>query len=323
MIEWETIWWTISMPIVALIIPLTMGAMLIWYERRLLAVWQDRLGPNRVGPFGLLQVVADAIKMFFKEDWVPPFADKKVFLLAPAVIIFTILASFALIPWTPELVVFDSSVGLLIFFGLSSLGAYSLSMAGWASQNKYALLGSMRSIGQMVAYEVFMGLSLMGVVMKASSFRLIDIVESQSTLWNIIPQFLGFVVFYIASLAETHRLPFDLPEAESELVAGFHSEYSGLKFGMFFVGEYMGITLMSAMMTVLFLGGWQGPLLPGFIWFMIKTIFLISTIILVRAAMPRPRCDQLIVFGWKVLLPLSVANFLISAFLTIDVVGTI
>lgn len=319
----ENIWWVIIMPIAALIIPLTMGAMLIWYERRLLAVWQDRLGPNRVGPFGLLQVVADAIKMFFKEDWVPPFADKKVFVLAPAVIIFTILASFALIPWTSEFVVFDSSVGLLIFFGLSSLGSYSLSMAGWSSQNKYALLGSMRSIGQMVAYEVFMGISLMGVVMKASSFRLIDIVESQSTLWNIIPQFLGFVVFYIASLAETHRLPFDLPEAESELVAGFHSEYSGLKFGMFFVGEYMGITLMSAMMTVLFLGGWHGPLLPGFVWFMIKTIFLISTIILVRAALPRPRCDQLIVFGWKVLLPLSVLNFLVSAFLTIDVMGTI
>ncbi len=309
--------WAIAMPIIALLLPLTMGAMLIWGERRLLAVWQDRLGPNRVGPFGLLQVVADAIKMFFKEDWIPPFADKKVFILAPAIIISTILASFSLVPWTPDLVVFDSTIGLLVFFALSSLGTYSIALAGWSSHNKYALLGSMRSVGQMVAYEVFMGLSLMGIVAKTGSFRLIDIVEAQNGGWNIFSQILGFVVFYIAALAETHRLPFDLPEAESELVAGFHSEYSGLKFGMFFVGEYMGITLMSAMMTTLFFGGWHGPWLPPFLWFMIKTCLLIASFILVRAALPRPRVDQLIIFGWRVLLPLSLVNLMLTALLVI------
>lgn len=306
--------WLIVVPVVALLIPLTMGAMLIWYERRLLAVWQDRYGPNRVGPFGLLQVVADAVKMFFKEDWIPPFADKKVFVAAPAIIITTILLGFALVPWAEDFVVFDSSVSALLFLALSSLGAYSIALGGWASQNKYSLLGAMRSIGQMVAYEVFMGISLMGVVIKTGSFRFTDIVAAQEGLWNIFPQILGFVVFYIAALAETHRLPFDLPEAESELVAGFHSEYSGLKFGMFFVGEYMGITLMSAVMALLFFGGWHGPFLPGMVWFLLKTIVLISTFILVRASVPRPRIDQLIVFGWRVLLPLSLVNLMATAF---------
>lgn len=298
----------------ALLIPLTIGALLIWYERRLLAVWQDRCGPNRVGYFGLLQVVADAIKMFFKEDWIPPFADKKVFVLAPAIIISTILLGFALVPWSEDFVVFDASVGTLIFLALSSLGVYSIALGGWSSHNKYALLGAMRSVGQMVAYEVFMGIALMGVVAKTGSFRFIDIVHAQQDMWNIGPQFFGFVVFFIAALAETHRLPFDLPEAESELVAGFHSEYSGLKFGMFFVGEYMGITLMSSIMTVMFFGGWYGPLLPPICWFLIKTFALISIFILIRAALPRPRIDQLIVFGWKILLPLSLFNLLATAF---------
>ncbi len=304
-------------PIVALLIPLTFGAMMIWVERRLLAVWQDRYGPNRVGPFGLLQVVADALKMFFKEDWIPPFADRKVFVLAPAIIIATILLGFALVPWSEDFVVLDSSVGLLLFLGISSLGAYSIALAGWSSRNKYALLGSVRSIGQMIAYEVFMGMSLMGVVIQTASFRFIDIVNAQQNLWNIFPQFLGFVVFFIAALAETHRLPFDLPEAESELVAGFHSEYSGLKFGMFFVGEYMGVTLMSAMMTMLFFGGWHGPFLPPFAWFIIKTLLLTFTFILVRASLPRPRIDQLIHFSWRVLLPVSIVNMLGTAAFTL------
>lgn len=309
--------WLILTPVIALLIPLTFGAMMIWVERRLLAVWQDRYGPNRVGPFGLLQVVADAIKMFFKEDWIPPFADKKVFILAPAIIISTILLGFSLVPWSENFVVFDSSVGLLIFLALSSLGVYSIALAGWSSNNKYAILGSVRSVGQMIAYEVFMGLSLMGVVMKASSFRLIDIVNDQKDLWNIFPQFLGFVIFFIAALAETHRLPFDLPEAESELVAGFHSEYSGLKFGMFFVGEYMAVTLMSAMITLLFFGGWLGPFLPPVLWFVIKTLFLTFIFILLRAALPRPRIDQLISFSWRVLMPLSILNLLGTAVITL------
>jgi NADH-quinone oxidoreductase subunit H len=305
--------WPAFMPIMVLMIPLTMGALLIWVERRLLAVWQDRIGPNRVGPFGLLQVVADAIKMFFKEDWIPPFAHRAIFVIAPAIIIMTILLGFSLIPWSETFIVFDSNVGVLLFLALSSLGVYSIALAGWSSQNKYALLGAIRSVGQMVAYEVFMGLSLMGVIAKTGSFRLVDIVTHQGSLWNIVPQFLGFVVFYIAALAETHRLPFDLPEAESELVAGFHAEYSGLKFGMFFVGEYMGITLMSAMMTLLYFGGWSGPFLPPIMWFLIKTCILIATFILIRASLPRPRIDQLIVFGWQFLLPLSVINLMVTA----------
>lgn len=291
---------------------LVVGPSLIWLERRLLALVQDRYGPNRVGPFGLGQVIADALKMFFKEDWIPPFADKKVFILAPAIIMCTVLLSFVVVPIAPGIVVFDSSVGLLIFLALSSLGAYSIVLAGWSSNNKYSLLGALRGSAQMLAYEVFMGLSLLGVVAMTGSFRLTDIVEAQKDLWNIIPQFVGFVIFFVAALAETHRTPFDLPEAESELVAGFHSEYSGLKFGMFFVAEYMGITLMSAMMVILFFGGWNGPFLPPVLWFIIKTYALISVFIILRASLPRPRYDQLVHFGWKCLLPLSLLNLIIT-----------
>jgi NADH-quinone oxidoreductase subunit H len=291
---------------------LTLGAMLIWAERRLLGLWQLRYGPNRVGPFGLLQVVADALKMFFKEDWIPPFADKIVFVVAPAIIMTTVLLSFMIVPVSPGFVVFDSSIGLLLFLCLSSLGAYSVVLAGWSSNNKYALLGGLRAAAQMLGYEVFMGVSLMGVVAITGSFRLQDIVEAQRGMWNVVPQFAGFIIFYIAALAETHRSPFDLPESESELVAGFHSEYSGLKFGMFFVGEYLGVTLMSAMMTLLFFGGWLGPVLPPVFWFFIKTCILISSFVLMRATLPRPRYDQLIVFGWKILLPLALLNLLVT-----------
>jgi NADH-quinone oxidoreductase subunit H len=251
--------------------------------------------------------------MFFKEDWIPPFADKGVFILAPSIIMATSMLGFLVIPVTETLVVFDSEIGLLIFLAISSLGSYSLVLAGWSSNNKYALLGSLRGAAQMLGYEVFMGLSILGVVAMAGSFRLTDIVLAQAGMWNIFPQFIGFVIFFIASLAETHRLPFDLPEAESELVAGFHCEYSGLKFGMFFVAEYMGITLMSAMMVVLFLGGWSGPFLPPALWFIIKTYAIILLFILIRGSLPRPRYDQLISLGWKYLLPLSLINLLISA----------
>jgi len=296
---------------------LIVGPSLIWLERRLLALVQDRYGPNRVGPFGLGQVVADAIKMFFKEDWIPPFSDRRVFVLAPALIMTTTLLSFAIVPVMPEVVVFDSSVGLLIFLAASSLGAYSIVLAGWSSNNKYSLLGALRGSAQMLAYEVFMGLSILPVVAMTGSFRLIDIVNAQASMWNVIPQFVGFVIFFIAALAETHRLPFDIPEAESELVAGFHSEYSGLKFGMFFVAEYLGITLMSAMMVLLFFGGWAGPFLPPVLWFIIKTYALISVFIIIRGSLPRPRYDQLLTFGWKYLLPLSLLNLLITAWIII------
>jgi NADH-quinone oxidoreductase subunit H len=291
---------------------LTIASGLIWLERRLLALWQDRYGPNRVGPFGLLQVLADMIKIFFKEDWIPPFADRVLFVIAPAVTVVTVLMSFAVLPVTSRIVVVRLNIGLLFFLGMSSLGVYSVVLAGWSSNNKYSLLGALRAAAQMFGYEVFMGLSLMGVVLQAGSFDLVQIVEAQRHLWFIVPQFLGFVLFVIAGLAETRRIPFDLPEAESELIAGYHSEYSGMKFGMFFVGEYLGVVLISSLVAVLFLGGWQGPLLPPLVWFLLKIFVLIAFFILVRGSLPRPRFDQLMSWGWKVMLPLSLANVLVT-----------
>jgi NADH-quinone oxidoreductase subunit H len=297
---------------VVLFVVLNLAAGLIWVERRLLALWQDRYGPNRVGPFGLGQVIADSVKMFTKEDWVPPFADKPVFILAPAIIVATALLSFAVVPFASGFVVADLDIGVLFLLAMSSLGVYSVVLAGWASNNKYSLLGGIRAAAQMLSYEVFMGLSLLGVVILAGSFRISHIVEAQRGLWFVVPQFLGFVLFLIAGVAETRRLPFDLAEAESELIAGFHSEYSGMKFGMFFVGEYIGVILISATIALLFFGGWLGPVLPGPVWFAVKTMFFISLFILFRAALPRPRFDQLMSLGWKVMLPLALVNLLVT-----------
>jgi NADH-quinone oxidoreductase subunit H len=295
-----------------LVVALSIASGLIWLERRLLALWQDRYGPNRVGPFGLLQVVADMIKIFTKEDWIPPFADKPVFVLAPAIIVITVLMTFAVLPIAPGIIVTDLNVGLLFFLAMSSLGVYSVALAGWSSDNKYSLLGGLRAAAQMISYEVFMGLSLMGVVVLAGSFDLAKIVEAQRKMWFVIPQLLGFILFLIAGIAETRRLPFDLPEAESELVAGYHSEYSGMKFGMFFVGEYLGVTLISALIAVLFFGGWLGPWLPPIVWFFIKVFLFICLFILLRASLPRPRFDQLMSWGWKLMLPLALVNILIT-----------
>jgi NADH-quinone oxidoreductase subunit H len=295
-----------------LIVALSLSALLIWVERRLLALWQDRYGPNRVGPFGLLQVVADMIKIFTKEDWIPPFADKTVFIIAPAIIMVTVLLSFAVLPIAPGIIVVDLNIALLFFLGMSSLGVYSIVLAGWASGNKYSLLGGLRAAAQMISYEVFMGISLMGVVLLAGSFSLTAIVEAQRNRWFVLPQFLGFVLFLIAGMAEARRLPFDLPEAEAELVAGFHSEYSGMKFGMFFVGEYLGITLISSMITVLFFGGWMGPWLPPLVWFLVKVFAFICFFILLRASLPRLRFDQLMSLGWKVMLPLALVNLVVT-----------
>jgi NADH-quinone oxidoreductase subunit H len=301
-----------------LIIALGIASGLIWLERRLLALWQDRYGPNRVGPFGLLQVLADMIKILFKEDWIPPFADRVVFVIAPAITVVTVLMSFAVLPVAPGIIISDLNIALLFFLGMSSLGVYSVVLAGWSSNNKYSLLGALRAAAQMLSYEVFMGLSLMGVVLQAGSFDLVRIVEAQQHLWFIVPQFLGFVLFLIAGLAETRRIPFDLPEAESELIAGYHSEYSGMKFGMFFVGEYLGIVLISSLTAILFLGGWRGPLLPPLIWFLVKVVALIVFFILVRAALPRPRFDQLMSWGWKLMLPLSLANILVTGAIVLE-----
>ncbi|MCZ2459350.1 MAG: NADH-quinone oxidoreductase subunit NuoH [Chitinophagales bacterium] len=291
----------------------TIAAGLIYVERRMLAVWQERYGPNRVGPFGIFQVMADMVKIFFKEDWIPGFVDRKVFIVAPTIIMITTLLSFAIVPFAPGIVVANLNVGILFFLAMSSLGAYTIVLAGWASNNKYSLIGGLRGAAQMISYEVFMGLSLMGVVILAGSFNMTDIVMEQKGMWNVVPQFIGFVIFFIAGLAETHRLPFDIPEAESELIAGFHSEYSGMKFGMFFVGEYLGITLVSAMTTVLFFGGWLGPsFLPPIVWFLIKMFAFILVFVLLRASLPRPRYDQLMSWGWKILLPLALLNLLVT-----------
>jgi NADH-quinone oxidoreductase subunit H len=298
-----------------ILIPLALlsaAAMLIWFERRLLALWQDRYGPNRVGPFGLLQVAADMIKILSKEDWIPPFADKPVFILAPLIAVLTPLLAFAVVPITPTVSVADLNIGLLFFFGMSSLAVYSVVLGGWASNNKYSLLGGFRAAAQMLSYEVFMGLAVMGVVVQAGSFSLRDIVEAQRGGWFIVPQILGLATFAIAGIAETRRLPFDLPEAESELIAGFHTEYSGMKFGLFFVGEYIGVILISAMITTLFLGGWLGPWLPPVVWFGLKTLLVIALFVLLRGALPRPRYDQLMAYGWKVMLPLTLVNLVVT-----------
>jgi NADH-quinone oxidoreductase subunit H len=291
-----------------LVVVLLASAMLIWVERRLLGLWQDRYGPNRVGPFGLLQVVADMVKIFMKEDWIPRFADRPLFVVAPAIIVIVSLLAFAVVPVAPGIGVVDMNIGLLFFLAMSALGVYSQILAGWSSNNKYALLGSLRASAQLLSYEVFLGLSLMGVVMLAGSFNLREIVEAQRHLWFCVPQVLGLLLFLIAGVAEAHRLPFDLPEAESELISGYYTEYSGLKFGLFFVGEYIGILLISAMTVTLFFGGWLGPVLPPVVWFALKTGALVVLFVLLRASLPRPRYDQLMALGWKLMLPLALVN---------------
>ena len=295
------------------------AAMLIWVERRLLGFWQERLGPNRVGRFGLLQVVADMIKIFTKEDWVPRFADRLSFVLAPAIIMTVVLLSFAVIPFAPNIGVVNSNVGVLFVLAMASLGAYSVMLGGLSSDNKYALLGSLRAAAQMISYEVFMGISLLGVVALSGSFNLREIVEDQADTWYVVPQFIGFVIFLIAGIAESHRLPFDIPEAEQEICSGYHTEYSGMKFGMFFVAEYIGLVLVSSLITVLFFGGWLGPsFLPPIFWFVLKASLFIAFFILLRAAIPRPRYDQLMNYGWLFLLPVSLINLLVTGFIILS-----
>ena len=298
------------------------AAVLVWFERRLLGFWQDRLGPNRVGPFGIGLALADVIKLLAKEDWIPPFADRLVFILAPTAVVITMLLGFAVVPYTEHLFIADLNIGLLFFLGMTSLAVYSVLLGGLGSHNKYALLGGLRAAAQMVSYEVFMGLSLMGVVMITGSFSLVDIVNTQAENgWFVISQFFGFIVFLVAGIAESHRLPFDLPEAEHELIAGFHTEYSGMKFGLFMLGEYLSLILISSMITTIFFGGWLGPsflpdavldFVPPIFRFFAKTGTGICFFILLRAAIPRPRYDQLMSFGWKILLPLTLVNLLIT-----------
>ncbi len=302
--------------IIALLIPI--AAMLVWVERRMIGIWQDRLGPNRVGPFGILQSLADLLKILGKEDWIPPFSERLVFTIAPVIGAVCVLMSFAVIPFSPSIGVSDLNIGLLFFLAMASLSVYSVVLAGWASNSKYALLGGMRAAAQTISYEVFMGLSVMGVVLLTGSFNLREIVIAQESGWLIQTQFLGFIIFLIAGIAESHRLPFDLPEAETELTAGFHTEYSGLKFALFFLGEYLSVTLISAMSVVLFFGGWLMPeplasWLPPLVWFILKILFFVMFFILLRTSLPRPRFDQLLSFGWKYMLPLALINLLATA----------
>jgi len=318
--EWITpelaaIFFAVFRALVILVGLVLAAAGMIWLERRLLGLWQDRYGPNRVGPFGLGQVAADMIKIFFKEDWTPPFVDRFTFVLAPALAIGLMLLAFALVPLTPVWGVASFDEGLLFFFALAGLAVYAVMLGGWSSHSKYALLGGLRSSVQMISYEVFMGVSLMGVVIQAGSFNLREIVEAQRHLWFIVPQFLGFCVWTLAAVAVTHRTPFDLPEAESELASGYHTEYSGMKFGMFFVGEYVGVVTVSALTVVLFLGGWNVPFFDGLpmLWFVIKCFGFMSGFVLIRASLPRPRYDQIMLAAWKVCLPLALFNMLITA----------
>lgn len=311
--------------IVILLVTLLFAGFLSFIERRVLALWQDRYGPNRVGPFGLFQLVADIIKLLFKEDWTPPFADKLTFWLAPVIAMSALLISFAIVPITPTWGVKDMHIGILFFFAMAGISVYAVLFAGWSSNNKYSLLGGMRSAAQTVSYEVFMGISLMGVVALAGSFNLREIVDAQQYGWFIFPQFIGFLTFFIAGVAVAHRTPFDLPEAESELAAGYHTEYSGMKWVMFFISEYVGLVLVSALTATLFFGGWHPPAAFGFqlfpnimtyippvFWFITKTCFFIIVFILLRGALPRPRYDQVMAAGWKVCLPLTLFNLLIT-----------
>jgi NADH-quinone oxidoreductase subunit H len=301
-----------------MILPVLLGAMigalvLVWWERRLLGFFQDRVGPNRLGPFGLLQMVADALKLITKDDWIPPFADPVVFTLAPIAIVAGMLMGFAVVPFGPGLHIIDLNIGVLFFLAMTSLAVYGVLLGGLASNNKFSLLGGLRSAAQMVTYEVFMALSIMGVVIHTGSFNLSEIVYAQQDLWFCVPQVLGFFVFMIAGVAEAHRLPFDLPEAEHELVAGFHTEYGGWKFALVMTGEYLSVILTSAMVVTLFLGGWLGPdFLPPIVWFTLKTALFICFFVLLRASLPRPRYDQLMSLGWKFLLPITLVNLLIT-----------
>ncbi|MHB0774730.1 NADH-quinone oxidoreductase subunit NuoH [Halomonas sp. WWR20] len=314
-------WWTPTLEavlfamfqaIVILLAAVMAGALLSLIERRLLALWQDRYGPNRVGPFGMFQIVADMLKIFFKEDWIPPFADRAFFVLAPAIAMASLLLSFMIIPITPTWGVADLHIGVLLFFAMAGINVYAVLFAGWSSGNKYALLGAMRASAQTLSYEVFMGLSLMGVVAMAGSFNMREIVLAQDSVWFIVPQFFGFCTFLIAGIAVTHRHPFDQPEAEQELADGYHVEYSGMKWGMFFIGEYVGIVLVSALLVTLFFGGWQGPWLPPIVWFLLKVSVFVVFFVLLRAALPRPRYDRVMSFGWKICLPLTLINLLVT-----------
>ncbi|MDR4508996.1 MAG: NADH-quinone oxidoreductase subunit NuoH [Candidatus Brocadiaceae bacterium] len=299
---------------------------MVWLERKIMAHMQVRQGPMRVGPHGLLQPIADGIKLLFKEDIIPDKAFKFLFAIAPAMSLVPALCTFAVIPFgdtlkifgrSIDLVITDINVGLLYIFAVSSMGIYGIVMAGWASNNKYSLLGGIRSSAQMISYELTLGLSLIGVIMLTESLSLVNVVNAQAKVWNIILQPLGFLIYTISAIAEVNRCPFDIPEAETELVAGYHTEYSSMKFSMFFMAEYANMITVSAVAVTFFLGGWHGPWLPPVVWFLLKLSCCLFGFIWLRSTFPRLRYDQLMHFGWKFLLPLSLFNICITGFIMI------
>jgi len=291
-------------------------------ERRLIARFQLRYGPNRVGPFGLLQPLADGIKLIFKESFIPARADVLVYWIAPAITMIAALFVYAVIPIGPEVRIFgrmvplylaDVNIGILLVLGTSSIGVYGIILGGWSANNKYALLGSLRSSAQVISYELVIGLAVVSVVLSAGSLSLVDIVNAQQRVWFVVTQPVAFLLFLIGGVAETNRAPFDLPEAEQELIAGFHTEYGGFKFAMFYAGEYLGIVTMSLLTATLFLGGWHGPVLPGVLWVAVKTFAFIFLFIWLRATFPRVRHDQLMGLSWKVLIEIGFANVIVTA----------
>ena len=307
--------------ILFLLVPVLVSvAMIVWLDRRVWAFVQKRQGPNVVGPFGLLQSLADALKYIFKEIIIPSSSNKVIFVLAPIVTMTLALIAWAVIPFSATQVLADINVGILYLFAVSSLGVYGIIMGGWASNSKYPFLGAIRSAAQMVSYEVSIGVIIINVLLCVGSLNLNDIVLAQKNLWFVIPLFPMFVIFFISALAETNRPPFDLPEAEAELVAGYQTEYSGMMYAMFWLGEYANILLMCAMGAILFLGGWMSPidiypftLVPGAIWLILKILFLFILFALVKAIVPRYRYDQLMRLGWKVFLPLSLTWVVLTA----------
>jgi NADH-quinone oxidoreductase subunit H len=319
--EYLSIIFSETYKILFLLVPVLVSvAMVVWLDRRIWAFVQKRQGPNVVGPFGLLQSLADALKYIFKEVIIPSSSNKVIFILAPIVTMTLALISWAVIPFSSTQVLADINVGILYLFAVSSLGVYGIIMGGWASNSKYPFLGAIRSAAQMVSYEVSIGVIIINVLLCVGSLNLNDIVMAQENLWFVIPLFPMFVIFFISALAETNRPPFDLPEAEAELVAGYQTEYSGMMYAMFWLGEYANILLMCAMGSILFLGGWLSPieiypftLIPGAIWLVFKILFLFIMFALVKAIVPRYRYDQLMRLGWKIFLPLSLTWVVLTA----------
>lgn len=307
------------MDLIALIIVISLFLLHVmfvqYFERKVIAHMQGRMGPMRVGWHGLLQPIADSIKLFFKEDIIPANADKPIFFIAPIIGVIAAVSSIAVVPLFEGFSLAKLDIGILYILALSSIGSFSIILGGWASNSKYSFLGGLRSAAQVISYEIAMGLSLVGVMMMTGSAQLSDIVKAQSEVWFIVPQILACGIFFISALAETNRVPFDLPEAETELVSGFATEYSGMRWALFFMAEYAGMFIMSSLVVLCFLGGWNGPaFLPGIVWFLLKLYALIFLYFWIRATLPRYRYDQLMGLGWKVFIPLALVNIVLTAF---------